>query len=67
MEVRPCAHGGVILFNGVADDAPEYFECIFPFGDSIDFLLGKEWKRGEEGGEEESRFHGGKSRRWFEY
>jgi hypothetical protein len=59
VEVGAGANGGVVFFDGMADDASENFECIFAFGYGVDFLLSGEGKRGRESGdEEESGVHG---------
>jgi len=59
VEVGAGANGGVVFVDGVADDAAENLECVFAFGDGIDFLLSDKGKREGQGGErDEVRFHG---------
>lgn len=59
VEAGAGANGGVVFVDGVADDAAENLECVFAFGDGIDFLLSEKGKRGRKSGdEEESGVHG---------
>ncbi|MEY5016758.1 MAG: hypothetical protein RIS92_3116 [Verrucomicrobiota bacterium] len=59
VEAGAGANGGVVFVDGVADDAAENLECVFAFGDGIDFLLSDEGRGEGEGREgDEVGFHG---------